>query len=62
MNEHDVSHAVPSTEFLKWQQQLSDCQRANQQQDHLIFRLVQAPNAPPAQVMTVHCPLQNHIS
>ncbi|MBO9638653.1 hypothetical protein [Siphonobacter aquaeclarae] len=30
-----------------WQQQLTDCQRANQEKDSLIHRLVQVPNAPP---------------
>jgi hypothetical protein len=46
-----ISHPT-DLDLVFWQQQLSDCKRANQQKDSLIHRLEQAPNAPPEQAIT----------
>ncbi len=51
--EYELGNAVHPVDRMVWQQQLSDCNRANQQKDSLIHRLEQAPNAPPGQVVTV---------
>lgn len=42
---HPVDQAV-------WQQQLSECQRANYQKDSLIRQLEPVSNAPPGQLIT----------
>ncbi|MBO0948441.1 hypothetical protein [Fibrella forsythiae] len=39
--------------YVAWQQQLVDCQRANQQKDSLIRQLEHAPNAPPGKAITL---------
>lgn len=50
--EDEVGGSVQPAEDLAWQQQLSDCKRANQQKDSLIHQLEQVPNLPPGQVAT----------
>ncbi|GAB3544180.1 hypothetical protein [Spirosoma fluminis] len=51
--EFDLSSSGHTVDDMVWQQQLSDCQRANQQKDSVIYRLEQVPNAPPGQEVTV---------
>jgi hypothetical protein len=50
--EYELGNSVHSEDLVVWQQQLSDCKRANQQKDSLIRQLGQAPNAPPGLVVT----------
>lgn len=52
LTEYDLDNSVHPVDNVVWQQQLSDCQRANQQKDSLIRQLEQAPNAPPGQPLT----------
>jgi len=50
--EYELGDSVRSFDLVVWQQQLSECKRANQQKDSLIRQLEQAPNAPPLQTNT----------
>lgn len=52
--EYELSNAGHPIDFLVWQQQLSDCQRANLEKDSLIGRLKQASSAPPGRAVTLH--------
>jgi hypothetical protein len=45
--EYEFPNSGQPVDNMVWQQQLSDCRRANQQKDSVIYRLEQAPNAPP---------------
>ena len=47
--DYELSNAGLSADNGVWQQQLSECQRASQQKDSLIFQLEQASNAPSGQ-------------
>lgn len=51
--EDDLGSSGHMVDNVIWQQQLSDCKRANQQKDSLIRQLEQVPNAPPDKVDTV---------
>ena len=53
INEYEVGNSIHSVDQELWQQQLSDCQRANQQKDSLIRRFEPAPNPPSSQLVTV---------
>ncbi|GAB4019691.1 hypothetical protein GCM10028773_23270 [Spirosoma koreense] len=48
--EVELNNSIHPVEQAVWQQQLSECQRANLQKDSLIRRLEPVPNAPPAQL------------
>ena len=50
--EYELVNSVQPEDFVAWQQQLSDCKRANQQKDSLIRQLGQSPNAPPGLAIT----------
>ncbi|GAB3987394.1 hypothetical protein GCM10028807_07430 [Spirosoma daeguense] len=50
---YELSDSAYSLDKAVCQQQLSECQRANQQKDSLILRMGQAPNAPPNQAVAV---------
>ncbi|RYC71719.1 hypothetical protein [Spirosoma sordidisoli] len=50
--DYDAGSAVHPVDLLVWQQQLSDCKRANEHKDSLIHQLEQAPNAPPQQMVS----------
>ena len=54
IHEYELGNAIHPVDLLDWQQQLSDCKRANQEKDSLIKRLENAPNAPPRHVVTTH--------
>ncbi|GAB3573759.1 hypothetical protein GCM10027578_35290 [Spirosoma luteolum] len=43
--ESELSNAVQPVDYLVWQQQLSDCRRANLQKDSVIYRMQQSPPA-----------------
>ncbi|WP_254448456.1 hypothetical protein [Spirosoma rhododendri] len=45
----ELSDAYQPIDNMVWQQELSECRRANEQKDSLILRLAQAPNAPPGE-------------
>ncbi|WP_020604668.1 hypothetical protein [Spirosoma spitsbergense] len=45
--EYESGNSVNPVDILVWQEQLSDCKRANEQKDSLINRLAKLPNAPP---------------
>ncbi|WP_128548120.1 hypothetical protein [Larkinella soli] len=49
----EFSHAAGPAETGLWQQELTDCRRANLQKDSLIRRLEQLPDAPPGQAAAV---------
>ena len=51
INDYELDNAVYPLDHAVFQQQLTDCQRANQQKDSLIRQLEQAPNAPPGQTL-----------
>lgn len=51
--ESESGNAANPVEHVVWQQQLSDCERANQQKDSLINRLEKAPGALPGQPIIV---------
>lgn len=51
--EYELSNPVHPIEHVVWQQQLSECKRANQQKDSLIRQLELAPNAPPGKAVIV---------
>jgi hypothetical protein len=51
--EYELGNAVHPVDLVVWQQQLSDCKRANQQKDSLILHLEQLPNATPGQTVKV---------
>ena len=53
INEYELGNSVHSLDQAVWQQQLSECQRANQQKDSLIRQFEPVPNAPPGQLVTV---------
>ncbi|GAB3891783.1 hypothetical protein GCM10028803_03950 [Larkinella knui] len=50
---YELGYSVHPMDLMAWQQQLSDCKRANQQKDSLILRLEQIPNAPPGGTVAV---------
>ena len=52
-NEYELGSSAFPMGYVAWQQQLSDCRRANQQKDSLIQRLEHPPNAPPGKVITL---------
>jgi hypothetical protein len=45
----ELSDAYQPIDNMVWQQELSECRRANEQKDSLILRMAQIPNAPPGQ-------------
>ncbi|MCK8494684.1 MULTISPECIES: hypothetical protein [Spirosoma] len=45
--EYELGNLSHSVDDVVWEQQLSECERANQQKDSLLRQLEQAPNAPP---------------
>jgi hypothetical protein len=53
MYDYELGSTVQPLAHVVWQQQLSDCQRTNQQQDSLIRRLEQIPGASPGQSVAV---------
>lgn len=52
MTDYGLGSALPPIDPINWQQQLSDCEHANQLKDSLIRQLEQAPNAPPTVIDT----------
>ncbi|MCX6215464.1 hypothetical protein [Spirosoma sp.] len=53
--EDELGYTVHPVDLVAWQQQLSECKRANQQKDSLISRLEQLPTAHSGQtVITQH--------
>jgi hypothetical protein len=55
LNEYELGYTVHPVDLVAWQQQLSDCKRANEQKDSLISQLEKIPNAPPPdQAAIVH--------
>lgn len=52
--EYELANSVNPVDILVWQEQLSDCKRANEQKDSLINRLAKLPNAPPGKKIAVH--------
>lgn len=52
-NEYELGSSAFLAGYVAWQQQLSDCKRANQQKDSLIQRLEHSPNAPPGKAITL---------
>lgn len=53
LNDYELGYTVHPVDLVAWQQQLSDCKRANEQKDSLISRLGQTPNAPPGHAVIV---------
>lgn len=51
--ESGLGNSANPMDMVIWQQQLSDCKRANQQKDSLILQLAHVPNAPPGRAITV---------
>ena len=51
--ESELGYAVRPVDRPDWQQQLSDCEKANQEKDSVIVQLKQAPIAPPGQTVIV---------
>ena len=49
--EYESASSVNPVDILVWQEQLSDCKRANEQKDSLINRLAKLPNAPPGKTV-----------
>ncbi|GAB2533879.1 hypothetical protein [Spirosoma aerophilum] len=52
--EYEAGYSAHPVDMMVWQQQLSDCKRANEQKDSLISHLEKTPNAPPDQAAVVH--------
>lgn len=52
--EYQLGNSVHPVDLVVWQQQLSDCKRANQQKDSLILQLEQVTSASFGQAVTVH--------
>lgn len=50
--EYELGNLVHPADLEVWQQQLSDCKRANQQKDSLISRFEQSLNIPPGRTVT----------
>lgn len=51
--EYELGNSVHPVDLVVWQQQLSDCKRANQEKDSLIRRLELASSLPQGQSITV---------
>ncbi|WP_179830114.1 hypothetical protein [Spirosoma fluviale] len=51
--EYESGYTAHPIDLVAWQQQLSDCKRANEQKDSLISRLEQGPATPPGQAAIV---------
>jgi hypothetical protein len=56
---YELSNADYPLDHAVFQEQLSECQRANQQKDSLIRQLEQSPNAPPGQTLAGQRPAPN---
>jgi len=50
---YEVSGASFPIGYVTWQHQFTECQRANQQKDSLIWQLEHAANAPPGRAITL---------
>ncbi|GAA4447358.1 hypothetical protein GCM10023189_03650 [Nibrella saemangeumensis] len=53
LNEYELYNTANLLNPAAYQQQLSECIRANEQKDSLLRRLEQAPNAPPGKAVAV---------
>lgn len=53
INEYEFGNSIHSLDQAVWQQQLSECQRANLQKDSLIRQFEPVSNAPPGQLVTI---------
>jgi hypothetical protein len=51
--EYESGYTIHPVDLVAWQQQLSDCKRANEQKDSLISRFEQTTHAPPGQAVVV---------
>jgi hypothetical protein len=54
LNDYELGYTVHPVDLVAWQQQLSECKRANEQKDSLISQLEKTPAAPPDQAAIMH--------
>ncbi|GAA4408513.1 hypothetical protein GCM10023187_30490 [Nibrella viscosa] len=53
LNDYESGNSIYIVDRAAYQQQLSECIKANEEKDSLIRQLEQAPNAPPGKAVAV---------